>query len=209
MVSMVPRAALQTDEELAAALLPVVLHRINNTTQLLLGVRAMIDGGGAKIPDRCSSDLGVAAADAHELGWLLGLLAGGLGTDLLLKRHESAGLAPLLRVVRDASRRKGHVVELRQASLPLVSASADGALVCWTIALVVWNAAQRVAPERALTVEFERNDGRWFVRGDCGADEAWLALAKQVCARSNGADCSLSGEAWNLVLPGSWLEPAT
>ena len=205
---MEPRTAFRVDEELAAALLPVLLHRINNTTQLLLGVRAMVDSGGGAVPARSASDLGVAAQEAHELGWLLGLLSGGLGADLLLARHESAGLAPLLRLVREGLRRQSRVLELRTEPLPLVGASGSGALVCWTIALAVWNAAQRAAPGRALAVEFEHNGGRWFVRGDCGGDEGWLALASEVCARLGGAECSRDGEAWNLVLPGSWLEPA-
>ena len=205
---MVPRTALRADEELAAALLPVLLHRINNTTQLLLGVRAMVEGGGGEIPARSASDLAVAAREAHELGWLLGLLSGGLGADLLLARHESAGLAPLLRLVRDGLRRKQRAVEFRPEPAPLVGAGANGALVCWTIAIAVWNAADRLAPGRTLGVEFERNAGRWFVRGDGGGDETWLALANEACARTSGAECSRDGEAWNLVLPGSWLEPA-
>jgi hypothetical protein len=208
MTSMVPRVALPADEELAAALLPVLLHRINNTTQLLLGVRSMVESGGGPVPARCSGDLGVAAREAHELGWLLGLLSGGLGADLLLARHESAGLAPLMRLVREGLRRAGRTVEFRSDPLPLLGASGHGALVCWTIALSVWNAAQRAAPARTLGVEFERHASRWSVRGDSGADDGWLALASQACARLAGAECSRDGQAWNLVLPGSWLEPA-
>lgn len=200
-------SGVQADEELAAALLPVLLHRINNTTQLLFGVRAMVEGSGP-MPERCAGDLAAAAEEAHQLGWLLGLLAGGLGSDLLLARHESNGLEPMLRLVRDGLRRRERMLEFRAGSIPLLTAKANSAMVCWTVAMVVWAAAQGCAKERVLALEFERNGGRWFVRGDAGARKEWLAFAEAACARLPGAECSRDGEAWNCVLPGPWLEPS-
>ena len=81
---------------MAAALLPVLLHRIRNTTQLLSNLNALLalePDGGPALPEGRADDLAAAAGEADELGWLLGVLAGGLGADLLLRRCARRSLS--------------------------------------------------------------------------------------------------------------------
>lgn len=204
------RAATAVDEQVAAALLPVLLHRINNTTQMLVAVRALLDGGD--MPPRCSEDLASASRAAHEEGWLLGVIAGGLGADLLLARHESDCLAPLMRLTREALLRAARGLEYDAARVPRLRAPRDDGPtaweVCWTIATLVWLAGSRVDVGERLSVRFDDSGAACVLRGDQGADDEWFALANASCtALGHGAGCERDGAAWSFALPRESTEP--
>jgi hypothetical protein len=207
------RAATASDEQVAAALLPVLLHRINNTTQLLVSVRSLL-GLGGELPPSSSNALANAGGAAHQEGWLLGVLAGGLGADVLLARHESDGLAPVLWLVRDALRRVERDLQWSEHDVPRLVAPRDANAppawsICWTIASLAWHAGSRASDRRVLRIAFERDGTRYLLRGDVGADDAWLALANECCARlGSGAACSRDGAAWVFELPRESTEPA-
>src|SRR5687767_12134325 len=97
------------DGVLARALLPVLLHELNNHTQYLATLHSL-EVSGDPLPDG-GEGLLRTAHDVEELGWLLGLCAGGAGTDLLRARSERTGLAPLVRFVRKALRREQRDLE--------------------------------------------------------------------------------------------------
>lgn len=206
------RATTAVDEQVAAALLPTLLHRINNTTQTLVAVRALLDGGD--MPPRCSEDLAAASRAAHEEGWLLGVIAGGLGADLLLARHESDCLAPLMKLAREAVRRAGKELEYDEASVPRLRAprgpDAPAAWrVCWSIAKLIWLAGSRAEAGSRMNVRFDHADGACVLRGDRGADREWLAFAGASCTElGHGARCEHDGSEWSFTLPRASTEPA-
>ncbi len=130
---------------LARALLPVLLHELNNHTQYLATVHAL-ESAGDPLPDG-GAGLLRTAHDVEELGWLLGLCAGGAGTDLLQARTERTGLAPLVRLVRQALRRAQHDLEDPGRALPDLP-SRLGWRGAWTMGELL-HAAAREMPERA------------------------------------------------------------
>ncbi|MCY2961056.1 MAG: hypothetical protein NTY35_12905 [Planctomycetota bacterium] len=97
-------------------MLPVLLHELNNHTQYLSALGAL-ESAGDPLPSR-GDGLARTAREVEELGWLLGLCAGGYGTDLLRDRTEKDGLGPLARLVRKALRREGHDLERADRELP-------------------------------------------------------------------------------------------
>ncbi len=76
-----------------AGLLPVLLHEFNNQTQLLTGMRAVLELGGADALffDR-AEDLARAGDRARELGYALAVLGSALGANALQSRREALGL---------------------------------------------------------------------------------------------------------------------
>lgn len=110
---------LRADSALARALLPVLLHELNNHTQYLSALGAL-EGAGDPLPNR-GAGLARTAQEVADMGWLLGLCAGGHGADLLRDRTEAGGLAPLVRCVRKALRRVGRDLERAERGLPELS----------------------------------------------------------------------------------------
>ncbi len=104
------------DVGLAQALLPVLLHDLNNHTQYLTALSALVAHGDA-LPNGGEA-LAQTAREIEELGWILGLCAGGFGGDLLHERTERRGLVPLVVLVRKALRREGRDIERADRDLP-------------------------------------------------------------------------------------------
>lgn len=102
--------------EFARALLPVLLHELNNHTQYLSALGAL-ETAGESLLGR-GEGLARTGLEVEELGWLLGLCGGGLGTDLLRDRSERRGLAPLLRLTRKAIRHEGRDLERAERAVP-------------------------------------------------------------------------------------------
>ena len=152
-------------QTLAGALLPVLLHRIRNTTQLLAGVNALlaVDAARPLSPVR-ADDLLEASRQAEELGWLLGVLSGGLGAELAETRRVSGGLAATLELVRDALRRAGGELALPSAALPELASPPRPGSLCLAVAGLVWHAA--LGAERAA-LAIERAPDAWLLRLTC------------------------------------------
>lgn len=189
-------------ERLAAGLLPVLLHRIQNNTQLLVALRSVIEVAPEGLTERGGEDLSAAGEDAHEQGWLLGVLAGALGADLLLSREEPRGLEPMLRLVRDGLRREGREIAWRAGEVPSLAVKGElrSARLCAAFAALAWDAARAIegAP---LELVFEAREDLGLVRGSGGAGPelercfAELAPALPACALRR------EGTAWRLELP--------
>lgn len=165
--------SISADGELAAALLPVVLHELNNHTQYLAVLAALARSGA---PD-ASADSGLAptANAVRELGWVLGLVAAADGADYLRDRSEADGLAPVVRCVRQALRREGRDLARADREMPRLSPR------------VGWRGARRAGVlllacgrASATPLEFEiRADGDALALA-CRVDRA--ALAADVAA---------------------------
>ncbi len=200
-------------EPLAAVLLPVLLHRIRNTTQLVSGLNALLalepEGAVPSLAPGRADDLAAAGREADELGWLLGVLAGGLGADLLMKRCEPRGLATALDLVREALRREGGDLEL-PADLPdMTSAVPSHGALCWIACDLTWSSAQDAGQgaKRGARLRVGRREGRWTLGMRSPAPEPFEARVAAVRSQLPGAELSGGGGEWSLALPGPWLGP--
>jgi hypothetical protein len=122
----------------------VLLHELNNHTQYLATLHSL-EAGGDPLPDG-GEGLLRTAREVEELGWLLGLCAGGAGADLLRERSERAGLAPLVRFVRKALRREQRDLEDAARALPALPPRL-GWRGAWTVGELL-HACARTLPER-------------------------------------------------------------
>ncbi len=206
----------RTEPTLAAALLPMLLHSINNTTQLLIAV-----GGAPSVrePDLegCGGDLARAAASAHDHGWILGVLGCELGADLLLARRKERGLEPLVALVRTALRRRGGDLD-GPAELPRLAPDVgSGWELPWGLGWLLWCSAlddpgarvrfsvqEREAPAAAAGPG--RLEGpAWRVAVTGGGGARLRAAAARVVGRLPEARLDLRVDGADWWLPAAWL----
>ena len=197
--------------DFAAAVLPVLLHRIRNTTQLVTVVNALLSGAEPEaLCERRAEDLAQAAEESRELGWLLAVLSGGLGCELAHRRAEPGGLAAALALVRDTVRRGGGTLELR-GPIPRLGSAAPAARLSLSVAELVYGGAER----SAAAVVFERRpDGgsTLVLRTAAAAAPAHTESAPALDPRLAAAGAALTPgpDGFALELPATWLarEPA-
>lgn len=190
------------DVELARALVPELLARIEGSTQRLGRIEQGLASAGEA--EGSSAALGEEVREAEGLGWLLGWIAGGLGAELLLERHEPRALALALELVDAALRRSGSGVEI--GSVPPVSRQ-GGWRLAWSVAGLVWRAGRERCGE-SVRPRIERDEpaGQASLALDLEADAA-------LCARAAALERELPetrfverAEGWTWSFPSSWLE---
>jgi len=200
-----PRPAL---DPWVAALLPVLLHEFNNQTQLLTGMRAVLELGGAdELFVARADDLARAGERARDLGYVLAVLGSALGADALQARREPRGLRLVLDLVAIAARRREVPFDLDRERTPRLRPSAlDGWQPAWALACFAWLAVERAARERCTC------SGRWLVASD-GAAGLELrpfhldpTTAARLVALAPGIEVDSAPGGALLVLPESWVE---
>ena len=187
--------------------MPVFLHRVNNTTQLVTNLNAVLAQGGAR-QAACGAGLAEAARESDELGWALGVIACGLGADLLLARHERAGLRPMLVLVRGALRREGRDAVLPEALPELEPLGGEGWRTAWGVSELVWLAGSALPRGGALRFELVSDAGVHVLRADRGAGAPLAEAGERIERELAGAEFAVRGEAWSLSLPGPWMRAA-
>lgn len=192
-------------DPLAAALLPVLLHRLGNATQLLTGMNAMLGvEGGEELFARRAGDLAECSARVHELGWALAVLGSGVGADLLLERREPRGLAILIELVGDACRRSGAARVEAPRELPRLTPRAlNGWELPWVVAALVQAAAREARGPRLEWDLTEAEDGSW--RLSVAGGPALGARAEELVGLLPGAGWSQAEGRGELRLPAEWL----
>jgi hypothetical protein len=192
---------------MAQALLPVLLHDIGNTTQRLVGVRALLELDESALLGDAGADLAWASERAQEQGWLMGFLAALLGVELSPDRRWPDALAASLALVAAGLVRDGYACKLQRSELPRLSGT-DGAPsdfeLCVALGAVVFGAgaAQHGAP---LELMFEARGSQAAVVGSRGAGAAREAFAEVAPTLGPRAVFEPVGDAWNLLLPAHWL----
>lgn len=195
-------------DPLATAILPILLHGLNNATQVLSSLNALLalDERGEVLASR-SGDLAYASRQVDELGWLLALVGSASGADVLMARRERTGLRPLVACVRDGLRREHRDLAGAERVLPGLTADvADGWQLPWTIGSWLWASAQALEARTTLDWAFARDDDRWELR----CDAPWGALHDEVERRARHSlpdvRClRLAQDAIALRMPASWL----
>lgn len=159
----VPASAPEPPDALAQLLLPVLLHRLNNVTQVLAGVNSLVRLTGSPAPlVQCAGDVEHAGAALGRLGWLVHALSRGLGAPIGAERREEQGLEWLLDLVVEALRREGRELE-RPGALPRLPPGC-GVSECWEIARELHAAAMGAPPRAALDWSVEVEGARLALR---------------------------------------------
>jgi hypothetical protein len=206
----VPASAPHEPDELARALVPVLLHKLNNTTQYLTALQALI--GSSPDPDARSravsqdvfGGLHETALEVDDLGWILGLVANAAGANVLLERRERARLGALVRLVADCLRRTGRDLDAPDRELPLVAARS--AREAWEAPWLAarWLYAAGSSLPKGSKLEWElvaRSPDRFVLVSHAPATTDTIDLAAQVKSRHPGFDPALGAHACELCFP--------
>jgi hypothetical protein len=185
------------DVELARALLPVLLARIERTTGRLEGIEERL----AQAPDS-APELAREAQEAESLGWLLGCIAGGLGSELLLERHEPRALELALGLAGEAL--GSHEALLAPDAWPRVS-KAGGWRLAWALAGLVWRSGSHGA---AALVLAPLDDERFQLTARGTASDALEARGRELERELEGSRFDAQPGSWSWSFPASWLEGA-
>jgi hypothetical protein len=190
------------DVELARALLPVLLARIARTTRRLERIeeRLALESAPGSAPE-----LAREAQEAEALGWLLGCIAGGLGSELLLERHEPRALELALGLVAEAVGSEGRALAPR--TWPRVS-KAGGWRLAWATAGLAWRAAASSGRE-LVELDLARDGDQVRVGGACAPDAALASRGCELERELEGSRFDARGDGWSWSFPAAWLEATT
>jgi hypothetical protein len=198
-------------DPLAQALLPVLLHRLNNSTQVLASLNSLLAvQERERVLEQRAGDISWAAGSIDELGWLLAVLASACGSDLLLERRERDGLRIVFAAVREALRRAGRDLADGDRELPLLAADvADGWQLPWAMGSWVWTAGS-VLPQGTRLAWTLRASGARHELACTAPDAPSLgALVQRVERLLPGAQAGCTAGApdaqWILSVPSAWL----
>jgi hypothetical protein len=193
-------------DPIAARLLPVLLHRIHNATQLLGTLNSIVvETGDVGWLERKAGDLGETGETIEELGYALAVIASACGADLLLERREPEGLAILVGAVREAARRDG--LELREPESALPRLAPDvlrGWELPWAVSAVLMAGAAGPA-ESAPDWSLAQDGASWALRIEAAPTDELRALLPLVAERLPGSELECPDERFELRLPGEWL----
>lgn len=171
----------------ARAALPVLMHRINNATQVLAGLNALLALRGTEaLALARSADLSEIAITYAESGWLLAVLGSALGTESLLERRERAGLAATLALAAELARRGGRVLEIRGEPPELDPRAGSGWEAAWVVGSWLHGACLAAPSSATVSVRLERGSAGLAFVDDAPWDDARAKLATQLVARVPG-----------------------
>lgn len=194
----VPASAPGLSDPLARAMLPVLLHRIGNASQLLSNLAALLDVRAGALEER-AEDLAAAGGIVDETGWLLALLASASGANLLLERREAHGLAPLVDGVRACLRRENRDLAPFRGSLPLLAPHVgSGWELPWYVGSVLYLSGRALPEKQSLAWSIARGEGTWRIACARTTEE------RPRCAIAGASD-RVEGELRVLELPAGWL----
>lgn len=206
------------DDPLGVALLPVLLHRIRNVTQRLVNLKSLaeLDDAAEVLEGRAGEDLARAGEETSEIGWLLAILAGGAGSEVLLARREPTGLATFLELVREGVRSSERDMQPLAEGLRL--ASTMGWELCWCLGSVLFAAATGRPAGTTLSWRLEpaacdRGRAAWrlvlpdppSVSAEAGAVARRAVARLEATALAGEVQLECGQQAWIVSFPGSWL----
>ncbi len=161
-------------DPVARVLLPVLLHEVNNATQLLVGLRAILElpGGEAMFNSR-ADDLGRTSHMMDDLGFALAVVATAGGANMLLARRDDRSVRILWDLAKKALTRGGGVTISESGELPLTSPAAlDGWQLAWSVAALL------IAASGDDGARAERWVWKWLSTEDGGAELVGFVAAE-------------------------------
>lgn len=165
----------------ARVLLPVLLHEVNNATQLLVGLRAILElpGGEAMFNSR-ADDLARTSAMMDDLGFALAVVATAGGANMLLARRDERSIQIMWELTCQALTRHGGPKIKTVGEPPLTAPAAlDGWQLAWSVAaLLIAASRDDGSMVDAWSWEWSRSDdGGAVLTGQLAADYGMAAAA--------------------------------
>ena len=196
-------------DPLAEHLLPVLVHRMNNTTQLLSNLEALgrVSSGTDWVGER-SADLSSASVDVDEIGYLMAVVASAKGADLLLARRVADGLRIVIEAVTDVSRRRGR--ELRRPCRPIPHQAPqvhDGWELPWAVGALLLTAALDREEGQVLDWQFLQENDSWVLVSSGTVADGFAGLREVIEARLPESHLDVRREGWSWRIPAEWLRP--
>ncbi|MDP6838304.1 MAG: hypothetical protein QF724_05145 [Planctomycetota bacterium] len=212
-----PRGAVDALPSLAAGLMPALLHRLANTTQILTGLNSLAALGlGPEMWVERADDVDAASEQAHELGYLLAVVGSGAGADLLGERRAPQGLRWTVGLLREGLRRRSLDLGPDPAPWPeLCPAAPAGWRLPWAVAELIWLAS---VDSVASVDGAAGNELIWSL--ETGADGHLLCVTplapaaasvpddswrRSLVERLPGATLECLAHSWRLHIPFDWL----
>lgn len=209
-----PRDASNAPPPLAAGLLPALLHRLANTTQILSGLNSLAALGlGPELWSERAADVEAASEQAHELGYLLAVVGSGAGADLLGERRAPQGLRWTVGLVREGLRRRGLDLGPDPEPWPrLCAAAPEGWRLPWAVAELLWMASADGPADAELGWSLRQaGEGYSLDVKPLGETvqppgEDWR---RGLSERLPGTQLEFHGDSWRLHIPPNWLTAPT
>jgi len=194
-------------DPLADHLLPVLVHRMNNTTQLLSNLQAL--GKVSETTDwlsERSEDLADACGDMDRVGYLMAVVASACGADLLLERRESEGLRFVLEAVTDVARREGREIQRPANPLPLQAPHVhDGWQLPWALGSLLLLAALGLEEGSRLEWQLLEEGDSWVLVSSSCVEEGFHGLRERLAERLPECRLDVRREGWSWRVPAAWL----
>lgn len=193
-----------SSESVPRALLPVLIHEMNNGTQLLVGFRSLLDiPGGEALFAQKAGELADGSQKLEDLGFALAVLSTSSGANMLMARRERRGIQILWDLATRTLERSGeHGVHTQGSPPELMPSALTGWEVPWAAAALLLLASD------AMGIDAWR--WRWSgarLVGRAGApvqlDEAALASIQE---RVPGSLIHIDGESLTWDLAAEWVE---
>jgi hypothetical protein len=205
----VPASAPSITDPLGRAMLPVLLHRVGNASQLLTALDGLLEVDPRALETR-SGDLAAVGETVDEIGWLLALLASASGARLLLDRRERGGLVPLVACVRACLRREGRDLAPPSRELPALAPDVgDGWQLPWGFASLLYLAGRAQAPRAALAWTLDESAEGWSLASGAPRNEDSESFGLWVAKELASARFAADDGRCVLRIPRAWLKSAS
>ncbi|MEM6672881.1 MAG: hypothetical protein AAF726_08545 [Planctomycetota bacterium] len=194
------------DDPVSKTLLPALVHEVNNATQLLVGLRALLElPSGEELFAQRANDLARASERMDELGFALAVLATANGADVLLARRHAEALRIVWDLaVRALERGDGGRIAVTGEPPRIAPSALDGWQIPWAAAALVVHASERMGAD---AWRWRWDDAGRLIGRAAGAIELDEGLLAHIVERIPGGRVDVRGEAIELVLAEDWLAP--
>jgi hypothetical protein len=182
---------------------PVLLHKLNNTTQYLSALQALLSDAPAA-HEHALEGLSQTALEVDDLGWILGLVANAGGADVLLERRERSRLVPLVRLVADCLRKERRDLERPTRALPPLDVRDDPKSwrIPWAVARWLHAAGMSLPAGTTLAWELvERGPDRLALVCRTADIERMTDVGDALCAFDARLETEIGDEGCALLLP--------
>ncbi len=191
MVRVMTVRAPQTARDFAALAMNVLLEHMGTAAGDLTQLRDELERPSPEAPATGAANLPRTSAELERLGWLFGLFARELGSDVLFERRERSGLESSLWLVQKVLAREG--IDLELPDLPALNSRDERcATLCAVVARCV-HAAFAADPSTRWSVEHSGREcvlcfeGETAVALESALREGTLRLSGSRLSRENGS----------------------
>lgn len=192
-------------DPLASALLPVLIHEMNNATQVLTSLNTLLSmpGGDQYLTER-GGDMTSVGEEVVDLGWLLAALASAAGDDMLMTRRHEHGLDVMANYVRKAIRRQGWDSAKAESPLPEIShGEGAGWEAAWALGVFLWSTASAQPGVTAWT--WRREESCWIFEAEAPVRDRG-ATAELLASKLSDVSLTSANDKSELRIPATWLE---